>query len=79
MTACMEMRSQHPSPKPVWRRAGRANTATVVARIRIYVLRSWDSGLGGSGIRARVLPEPKAPTLGVILQIHSCCRRWPSG
>ena len=71
MIACMEMRPQHPNPKPAWRRAGGRITATVVARIRIYVLRSWDSGLWGSGIRARVLPEPKASTLGVILQIYS--------
>lgn len=45
MIACMELRPQHPNPKPAWRRAGGRITATVVARIRIYVPRSWDSGL----------------------------------
>ena len=35
------------------------------------MLRSQDSALWESGIRARVLPEPKASTLGVILQIYS--------
>jgi len=43
----------------------------VVARIRIDALRSQDSALWESGIRARALPEPKASTLGVILQIYS--------
>jgi HK97 family phage major capsid protein len=37
----------------------------------IYVMRASDLVLWESGIRARVLPEPKASTLGVILQVYS--------
>lgn len=36
----------------------------------IYVMRSSDLLLWESGIRARVLPEVKAPNLTVLLQIY---------
>jgi len=37
----------------------------------IYVLRSSDVVLFESGIRARVMPETKATTLTVLLQVYS--------
>ena len=37
----------------------------------VYVLRASDVVLWESGIRARVLPETKATTLTVLLQIYS--------
>ncbi|OBG70289.1 DNA primase [Mycobacterium sp. E3305] len=37
----------------------------------VYVLRASDIVLWESGIRARVLPEVKAPNLTVVLQVYS--------
>jgi HK97 family phage major capsid protein len=45
--------------------------STLGVNDEIYVLRSSDILLWESGIRARVLPEPRASTLTVLLQIYS--------
>jgi hypothetical protein len=47
----------------------------------IYVLRAQDVVLYESGVRARVLPEPLAQSLAVLIQLYSYCAlavRYPA-